>query len=157
MSGPVPAFAARLGGLPSGGTVRRCALFGQREAARWASGRPPDSAHDVRFRGLHDYQFMVEIRMPRPRNGWSEGLGWRVSHGLGGPPCRTREDGALVASEHDAGRRRWVAAIGGRLLREAPRTGAERERGFGRPRRWSTAAAAMRAVDRAYPPKEGSA
>ncbi len=82
---------------------------------------------------------------------------WRASHGPGGPPCRTREDGVLVASEHEAGRRRWVAAVGGRLLRDAPRTDAERERGFGRPRRWSTAAAAMRAVDRAFPMEGDSA
>ena len=84
--------------------------------------------------------------------------GWRAAPGPDGPPHRTRDDGAaLVVSEHGAGRRRWVAAVGGRLLREAPRTRAERERGFGRPRRWSTAAAAMRAVDQDFPLDDGPA
>jgi hypothetical protein len=83
--------------------------------------------------------------------------GWRTVDGPDGPPCRSRDDGALVASEVVAGRRRWVAVVGGRLLREAPRTDAERERGSGRPRRWSTAAAATRAVDRDFPPEGGPA
>lgn len=82
---------------------------------------------------------------------------WRNIYGPHGPPCRLREDGALVASECDAGWRRWVAVVGGRLLRETPKTHVDRERGSGRPRRWGTAAAAMRAVDRDFPPEDGPA
>jgi hypothetical protein len=88
--------------------------------------------------------------------------GWTERHEVEGVPCRAyyqRTDGAYVwwsrdmyySNPENPRCRMWQAFLSdgtrdGRYLRKAP---IKRERGT--PRKWSTADAAMRAVDREHP------